>query len=208
MWEFDCGVIPVVDDDGRVAGIVTDRDICMAAYTQGKALSAISVASAMARDVAAAHADDGIEQVEELMRDKQVRRLPVLDGESRLIGLVSMNDLARLSAREEGRSGSRARSDACRRVPTAPEARRAGHCCPERPHRYRCLIGVEMAMALPVPRTDRTNSAGLRAPSPCRDCCRTAITTPQDGGTRVNLPERQHQRMSEEPLGNPRSATS
>ena len=99
MWEFDCGVIPVVDDDGRVAGIVTDRDICMAAYTQGKALSAIPVATAMARDVAAVHADDGIDQVEKLMRDKQVRRLPVLDGESRLTGLVSMSDLARLSAR-------------------------------------------------------------------------------------------------------------
>ena len=99
MWEFDCGVIPVLDDEGRVAGIVTDRDICMAAYTQGKALSAIPITTAMARDVAAAHADDGIEQVEELMRNKQVRRVPVLDGESRLIGLVSMNDLARLSAR-------------------------------------------------------------------------------------------------------------
>ena len=99
MWEFDCGVIPVVDDDGRVAGIVTDRDICMAAYTQGKALSAIPVATAMARDVAAVHADDGIDQVEKLMRDKQVRRLPVLNSESRLTGLVSMSDLARLSAR-------------------------------------------------------------------------------------------------------------
>ena len=99
MWEFDCGVIPVVGDDGRVAGMVTDRDICMAAYTQGKPLNAIPVTSAMAHEVVAVHADDSIEHAEALMRGSQVRRLPVLDGASRPAGLVSMNDLARLSAR-------------------------------------------------------------------------------------------------------------
>ena len=99
MWEFDCGVVPVVDDNGRVAGMVTDRDICMAAYTQGKPLNAIPVASAMAHEVVAVHTDDSIEHAEALMRDSQVRRLPVLDGDSRPTGLVSMSDLARLSAR-------------------------------------------------------------------------------------------------------------
>ena len=51
MWEFDCGVIPVVDDAGHLCGMVTDRDICMAAYTQGKLLSAIPVTTAMAREI-------------------------------------------------------------------------------------------------------------------------------------------------------------
>jgi CBS domain-containing protein len=99
MWEFDCGVIPVVDDSGKVCGMVTDRDICMAAYTQGKPLSAIPVTTAMARQVVAVHTDDSIEHAEGLMRASQVRRLPVLDQESRPAGLVSLNDLARLSAR-------------------------------------------------------------------------------------------------------------
>jgi CBS domain-containing protein len=99
MWEFDCGIVPVVSDDGRLAGIVTDRDVCMAAYTQGRALPAIPVTTAMARNVVAAHADDSIEQVEHLMSENQIRRLPVLDGEGRPIGLISMNDLARLAGR-------------------------------------------------------------------------------------------------------------
>jgi CBS domain-containing protein len=99
MWEFDCGIVPVINEDGRLAGVVTDRDICMAAYTQGRPLDAIPVSTAMARSVVAIHTDDLVERAEELMRDHQVHRLPVLDAESRPAGLVSMNDLARLAAR-------------------------------------------------------------------------------------------------------------
>ena len=99
MWEFDCGVVPVLDDDGHLAGVVTDRDICMAAYTQGRALNAIPVTTAMASEVMAGHAEDSIESAETLMRERQVRRLPVLDAEDHVVGIVSMNDLARLAAR-------------------------------------------------------------------------------------------------------------
>ena len=99
MWEFDCGIVPVIGDDGRLAGIVTDRDICMAAYTQGRVLSAIPVGTAMATQVVAVHGEELIEQAEHLMRDSQIRRLPVLDNDNRPVGIVSMNDLARLAAR-------------------------------------------------------------------------------------------------------------
>ena len=99
MWEIDCGIVPVVDDDGRLAGVITDRDICMAAYTQGLGLAAIPVASAMARQVVAAHLEDTVESVESLMRTSQIRRVPVLDREDRIAGIVAMNDLARLAAR-------------------------------------------------------------------------------------------------------------
>ena len=104
MWEFDCGIIPVVNEEGRLAGVVPDRDLCMAAYTQGRPLASIPITTAMARGVIASHAGDPIEQAEQLMRDNQIRRLPVLDGDDRPVGLVSMNDLARLAARAK-RSG-------------------------------------------------------------------------------------------------------
>jgi CBS domain-containing protein len=71
----------------------------MAAYTQGKPLNTIPITGAMPTRVIAVRSDDLIEQAEELMRENQIRRLPVLDGEGRLVGLVSMNDLARLAAR-------------------------------------------------------------------------------------------------------------
>lgn len=104
MWEFDCGIVPVVNDEGKITGVLTDRDVCMAAYTQGKPLSSIPVSVAMASRVVASHIEDTIEQAETLMRKNQIRRLPVVDNENRPVGIVSMNDLARLAARAK-RSG-------------------------------------------------------------------------------------------------------
>ena len=98
MWEHDCGAIPVVDTEGRLAGIVTDRDICMAAYIQGTLLKSIAVSSAMAKHVLACHPDDSIDTAEELMRDGRIRRVPVIDNDGRPVGIVAMNDLARLAA--------------------------------------------------------------------------------------------------------------
>ena len=103
MWEFDCGIIPVTGSDGRLVGVVTDRDICMAAYTQGALLSSIPVSTAMAKQVVAVHGEELIEQAEHLMRESQIRRLPVLDADNRPVGIVSMNDLARLAARAHKR---------------------------------------------------------------------------------------------------------
>lgn len=101
MWEFDCGMIPLVNDDGRLAGVITDRDICMAAYTQGRPLRTIPIASAMAKAPVAVHAGDSIESAENLMRDNQIRRLPVVDENGRPVGVLSLNDLARLTARSQ-----------------------------------------------------------------------------------------------------------
>jgi CBS domain-containing protein len=95
MWEHDCGVVPVVDDAGRLVGIVTDRDVCMAAYTTGAPLGAIAVAQAMAREVLACHAEEGVDATSRRMRDAQVRRLPVVDDDNRPIGMLSVNDVVR-----------------------------------------------------------------------------------------------------------------
>jgi CBS domain-containing protein len=93
MWEGDVGAIPVVDADKRVIGMITDRDICMAAYTQGCGLAAPSVGSAMSWQPHTCKPGDGVALVEEAMRRHQVRRLPVVD-EGRLVGMLSLNDLA------------------------------------------------------------------------------------------------------------------
>jgi CBS domain-containing protein len=95
MWEDDCGIVPVVGGDGRVVGMITDRDICMAAYTQGQALWQIPVSSAMATVVHSVRAQDPLATAEALMRRVRVRRLPVVDGDGKLRGILSMNDLAR-----------------------------------------------------------------------------------------------------------------
>jgi CBS domain-containing protein len=99
MWEFDCGVIPLVDGEGRLAGIITDRDLCMAAMTQAKPFHEIAVTSAMANDVVRCHPEDPIETVERQMSHYRIRRVPVVDAENRPVGMVTVNDLARLASR-------------------------------------------------------------------------------------------------------------
>ena len=98
MWEGDCGAIPVVDSAGRLAGIVTDRDICMACYTQGKAPRDIAVRSVMAEEVVTCRPNDSLETVERSLGQHQIRRAPVVDDTSRPVGVVSLNNLARHAA--------------------------------------------------------------------------------------------------------------
>ena len=94
MWEHDCGVVPIIDDDSRVVGMLTDRDICMAAYTQGRRLSRISVSSACAHAVHSCKMTDSPQTAENIMRMAQVRRIPVVDDEGKLRGILSIADLA------------------------------------------------------------------------------------------------------------------
>lgn len=105
MWEHDCGALPVLDDDGLLAGMVTDRDICMAAYTQGKPLSEITVESAASKEVFSVSARIDVSEAERLMQRKQIRRVPVVNGHNQgaLVGILSLNDIARATARS--RSG-------------------------------------------------------------------------------------------------------
>jgi len=106
MWDHDCGAIPVTSEDGRIVGVVTDRDICMAAYTKGLPLRAIRVQDAMARKVFACRPEDTVEQAEKLMSEKQIRRLPVVDEHDRPVGIVSVTDIARqaaVSRKQDGR---------------------------------------------------------------------------------------------------------
>jgi CBS domain-containing protein len=95
MWEADCGFVPVLDATGRVAGVVTDRDVCMAAYTRGLPLASVRVNEVMAKSVVTCSPEDDLAGVHSLMRRWRVRRLPVVDTSGKLAGILSLNDLAR-----------------------------------------------------------------------------------------------------------------
>jgi CBS domain-containing protein len=102
MWEADIGCVVVVDDE-RLTGIITDRDLCMAAYTRGATLAHIRVGEVMTRNVAVVRQDDRLGMAEALMRSKKVRRLPVVDTKDQLVGLLSLNDVARAAQQQRGR---------------------------------------------------------------------------------------------------------
>jgi CBS domain-containing protein len=97
MWECDCGALPVVDHDGRAVGMLTDRDICMSAYTSGRALADIAVSSAMSNHVFTCRPGDSLRQLMSSMATHQVRRVPVVDEADKVIGIVALADLARLA---------------------------------------------------------------------------------------------------------------
>lgn len=103
MWSNDCGFLPVVEPDGngQVIGTITDRDICMAALFQGRPLSGLHVADTMARNVRTCRPTDSTGSAETVMREARIRRLPVVNEEGTLVGILSLADLAREAAREQ-----------------------------------------------------------------------------------------------------------
>lgn len=94
LWDHDCGMLPVVDHDGRVGATVTDRDICMGAWSRGAALDQLRVADCMSRTLFTCRPDDEVVEAAAAMIAHQVHRLPVVDAEGKLAGLLSLNDLA------------------------------------------------------------------------------------------------------------------
>jgi len=93
MWDCDCGIVPVVNEERKVIGMVTDRDICIAAATRAARPSDIRVNDVMAREVATCGIDDDVQVALRTMKDARVRRLPVVDAQEHLAGVISMNDL-------------------------------------------------------------------------------------------------------------------
>ena len=105
MWEAGVGALPVLDDKQRVVGMLTDRDICMAAYTQGRPLWQIIVAEVMSGRLVTCAPSDTVAHAEALMREHAIRRLPVMDEARHVVGLISMSDLARAISRSHRGQG-------------------------------------------------------------------------------------------------------
>jgi len=93
MQTRDCGMLPVVDPSRRLLGVITDRDLCLALATRDHRPSAILVRDVMSSPVHALHAADTVGHALKAMRKYRVRRLPVVDGEGRLAGILALNDL-------------------------------------------------------------------------------------------------------------------
>ena len=95
MLSADTGSIPVCDGD-RIVGMITDRDIAVRGVGKGLGPDC-SVADLMSKDVVCARDTDDVLAIAQQMSDKQVRRMPVVDSDDRLVGMVSLGDLSRQS---------------------------------------------------------------------------------------------------------------
>jgi CBS domain-containing protein len=107
MWDYSCGALPVLDSEGKLAGMITDRDICMALARKNRFPGDIRVREIMSPHPFMCKPADEAETALTTMAKRQVRRLPVVDAQGRLVGIVSVNDvLARAGSRHENPQGA------------------------------------------------------------------------------------------------------
>ena len=93
MWDHNVGAIPVLDSDGRLEGIVTDRDLCCKIIATGSSYST-PIRQIMSGPAYSVGPDADLEEIESLMRQHKIRRIPVVDANARLKGFISMADIA------------------------------------------------------------------------------------------------------------------
>jgi CBS domain-containing protein len=93
MWVGNCGFLPVVGNEGKVIGVITDRDICVALGTRNKLAGELTVAEVMSGKVYSCLPEDDIHNALREMRDGHVRRLPVIARDGALVGVVSIDDI-------------------------------------------------------------------------------------------------------------------
>lgn len=106
MKDFDLTAVPVTDPLGRLVGIVTDRDACVAAYTQRQPLHWLPCAVAMSQHVVTCRADDETAIATREMAKHKIRHIPVVDDAHKPIGMVALDDLALAMAAGRGLSAT------------------------------------------------------------------------------------------------------
>jgi len=102
MWENDCGVLPIVKDQ-KVVGMITDRDICMATAMRDTSPSHISVEEVMSANVFSARPEDEVEHALDMTREHKIRRLPIVNVDGELKGILSMNDIVLRAKNRNGK---------------------------------------------------------------------------------------------------------
>jgi len=101
MRDYDIGAVPIADQD-KLVGMVTDRDIVVRAVADGSARNGLRARDVMSPQVLYCYEDQEVEEALEVMGEQQVRRLPVLDAERQLVGVVSLGDVSQAVAQKAG----------------------------------------------------------------------------------------------------------
>jgi len=103
MKTLDVGFIPVCEND-RLVGTVTDRDIVIRGLAGGKDINTCKAREIMTNEVFWCLEDDDVKDVASRMRDKEVRRMLILNAEKRLVGVVSIGDISKVEEKESGKT--------------------------------------------------------------------------------------------------------
>jgi CBS domain-containing protein len=102
MWEYDCGVVPIVDDERKVVGVITDRDICMALALNNRLASEVSVREVASGRVFTGSPQADVRELLSTMKSQQILRVPIVESDGTLIGIVSLSDLVQRADEIQG----------------------------------------------------------------------------------------------------------
>ena len=97
LWEGDCGFVPVLDAGDALVGVLTDRDLCMATYTQGRPLGQIPVTQVMSRQLTTCTPGQSLADAMQAMASLRVHRLPVVGDGGKLVGVLAIADLVQVA---------------------------------------------------------------------------------------------------------------
>ena len=94
MWIGNCGFLPVMGDDGKIVGVITDRDLCCSLMADGLDPNTTTIEKFMTLNPVTCREEEDVESCERLMQEHQIRRIPVVNAEDSVIGIVAQADLA------------------------------------------------------------------------------------------------------------------
>ena len=100
MNDYNCGFVPVINKDNQLSGVVTDRDIAIHALLDGKDPEQMKIGEFMTKSIISAHPNDNIDLAIREMKENKVRRIPVVDDNNKVVGIISLGDVAVLSGEE------------------------------------------------------------------------------------------------------------
>jgi CBS domain-containing protein len=103
MLDYDCGVLPVVNSENKVIGVITDRDVAIAVATKARLASEIPVSEVISKRVYFATLDEDVHAALKTMRHEKIRRLPIVNRDGMLQGILSLNDIVLRAEEEKGR---------------------------------------------------------------------------------------------------------
>jgi CBS domain-containing protein len=107
MWDGDCGILPIVTEDQKLRGVITDRDICIALGSRHRRAEEMTVQEVSNAAVFSCRPEEDVHKAMTTMSQHQIRRLPVTSPEGKLVGMVSLKDLVlAVGKSEKGRKGS------------------------------------------------------------------------------------------------------
>lgn len=107
MKQYDVGALPVGEND-RLIGMVTDRDIAVRGFANGKDISKLTARDIMTKGIIWCRARDSAGEAARVMESKQVRRLPVIDENKRMVGMLSLGDISHAASQRTAREVMRA----------------------------------------------------------------------------------------------------